>query len=157
MRGARKWLFGAPEISPRFTRSAPSGASGACRHLLRRIVHGVVVSKTPELLDRRRAAEQEALYLVAGFVAQELQLGVGLDALGQHRQTEAAAQSEHRADDGGCLAVGVYGLDEGAVDLDLVEREGTQVRQRGITGAEIVHRDADAERLDLAQGGQRPI
>ena len=34
--------------------------------------------------------------------------------------------------------------DEGAVDLDLVDREAAQVAQRGIAGAEIVERDAEA-------------
>ncbi len=34
---------------------------------------------------------------------------------------------------------------ERAIDLDLVEREAAQIAERGIAGAEIVHRDADAE------------
>ena len=48
-------------------------------------------------------------------------------------------------------------LDERAVDLDLVEREGPQVGERRIAGAEIVHGDAHAEVLQLAQRGQRAV
>ena len=36
-------------------------------------------------------------------------------------------------------------LDERAVDLDLVDGEVLQVRQRGVAGAEVVDRHADAE------------
>ena len=41
--------------------------------------------------------------------------------------------------------------DEDPVDLDLLERESVQIRQRGIPGSEIVERDVDAEQLELAQ------
>ena len=41
--------------------------------------------------------------------------------------------------------------DERLVDLDLVERERLQIGQRRIAGAEIVHRDAHAERLQAPQ------
>jgi hypothetical protein len=41
--------------------------------------------------------------------------------------------------------------DEDPVDLDLLEREGVQVRQRGVAGSEIIERDVDAEQLELAQ------
>src|ERR1043166_4506232 len=41
--------------------------------------------------------------------------------------------------------------DEDPVDLDLLERKGVQIRQRGIAGSKIVERDMDAEQLELAQ------
>src|SRR5438270_13758438 len=44
-------------------------------------------------------------------------------------------------------------LDEAAVDLELVEREALQIAQRRIAGAEIVERNAHAER---AQGMEQP-
>ncbi len=44
--------------------------------------------------------------------------------------------------------------DEGAVDLDLVEGEGLERRERRVAGAEIVHGDGDAEALELPQNGQ---
>ena len=45
--------------------------------------------------------------------------------------------------------------DERLVDLDLVEREAAQIAQRRIAGAEIVHRDADAEVAQRVQGRER--
>ena len=48
-------------------------------------------------------------------------------------------------------------LDEGAVDLDLVEREALQIAQRGIAGAEIVQRDPDAELAQLMQHVERRL
>src|ERR1700704_4301324 len=107
--------------------------------------------------DGGRASEQIALHLVTLFVLQELQFGVSLDAFRQHRQTKSASETEHGTDDGRGLIVGVDRLDERAVDLDLVERKRAQVRERRIAGTEIVHGDANTERLDLPQSGQRPV
>src|SRR5260370_41783764 len=101
--------------------------------------------------------EPISLNLIAEFGAQETQLLAGLDPFRQHRQLEPAPDAKHRANDGRRLFVGVDRLDEGAIDLDLVERECPQVRQRRVTGPEIVHRDADAKRLELTQRRQRPI
>ncbi len=54
-----------------------------------------------------------------------------------------------------CSVPSVEVGDEGAVHLDLVEREAAQIAQRRVAGAEIVHRDADAELLQPVQGRQR--
>ncbi len=58
-------------------------------------------------------------------------------------------------DDGGAGAAEI--LDEGAIDLDLVEREALQVAQRGIAGAEIVERDPDPELAQLVQDIERGL
>ena len=68
---------------------------------------------------------------------------------------KAIAEAQHRTDDGGRLVIAVHRLDEALVDLDLGEREGPQVGERGVAGAEIVHGDTDAQRPDLAQRGDR--
>ena len=47
-------------------------------------------------------------------------------------------------------------FDEAAVDLDLVERERAQVAEARIAGAEIVHRDAHAERGELLEQRAHP-
>ena len=47
--------------------------------------------------------------------------------------------------------------DEGAVDLQDVDPEAEQVQQRRVAGAEVVDRDAHAERLDVAQLGTRRL
>jgi hypothetical protein len=46
-----------------------------------------------ELADRRGPTQQIALHFIARFVAQELQLGGGLDAFGQHRQPKPASNT----------------------------------------------------------------
>ena len=50
------------------------------------------------------------------------------------------------------LVVGRGAADEALVDLDLVERRLLQIAERAIAGAEIVEREADAERLQLGEG-----
>src|SRR2546421_7263735 len=98
-----------------------------------------------------RFPDQIPLNLIAELGAQETQLLVGLNTFRQHRQLEPAPNAKHRSNDGRRLFVGVNRLDEGTIDLDLVERECPQVRQRRVTGPEIVHRNADAKRLELTQ------
>ena len=43
-------------------------------------------------------------------------------------------------------------IDEGAVDLDLLNGEAGEVREARIAGAEIVHGDGDAELIEALQG-----
>ncbi|MHC2438586.1 hypothetical protein ACVMB0_005961 [Bradyrhizobium sp. USDA 4451] len=69
----------------------------------------------------------------------------------------SAGDRDHRADNRGRARVAGDFLDEAAVDLDLVEREPLQILQRRVAGAEIVERDVDAERTELAERDQRGI
>ncbi len=97
-------------------------------------------------LGRPRFCEQKALHLVAAGEPQQHALLVGLDAFGQHFHAERMAERDDRLDDGAGMAGGAQRADEGAVDLDLAEREFLQVAQARIAGAEIVERDAHPER-----------
>src|ERR1700688_1369507 len=117
------------------------------------IQYGVRMGEIAKTNDGGRASKQIALPLVTLLVLQELQLGVGLDAFRQHRQTKSTSKAQDGADNGRGLIVGIDRLDERAVDLDLVERKRAQVRERRIAGAEVAHGDADAQRLDVPQGG----
>src|ERR1700737_4569297 len=99
------------------------------------------------LADRRRLAEQIALHRVAAFLGEEAELLLGLNALGDNRHFEAVAEIDDGADDRRGLRIAAEIHHEGAVDLDLVERESLQVAERGIARAEIVHRDPPAARL----------
>ena len=78
-----------------------------------------------------------------------MRLGGDLDALGDDRQPERPGQRDdrlgHRA-----TAVGQLG-DERAVDLQLVHREVLQVGERGVPDAEVVDRDAHADRAQAQQ------
>src|SRR5262249_22788077 len=96
----------------------------------------------------------EALRLVATIGAQDAQLLLGFDAFGAGDDPEAVAETEDRANDGSRIAIAFEIADERSIDLDLVEREAAQAAERRISGAEIVHRDAHAQRLQLLQGGE---
>ena len=56
------------------------------------------------------------------------------------------AERDDRPHDRGIAGVRVHRRDERAVDLDLIELEPREVRERRVAGAEVVDRDADAER-----------
>src|SRR5882757_2276756 len=103
------------------------------------------------LLDRHRRAEQIALRLVAPESRQEFLLPDGLHALRRGGHAERAGDAHHRLHDHDVLGAGSEIRDEGAVHLDLVVREAPQIAERGVTGAEIINRDANAELLETVQ------
>src|SRR6266480_2092840 len=82
-----------------------------------------------EVTNCGRTSKQISLYLVAQLILQKLQLSVGLDAFRKHEQAKSATEAQYRPDDRGGLTVGIDRLDEGAVDLDSVERKRAQVGQ----------------------------
>src|SRR5690242_6356023 len=86
-------------------------------------------------------AEQIALDQVAILLLQEAELGGRLHTLGGDLDPQRFAERDDGADDRHRVRVLLHLRDEGAVDLDLVEREALEVAQAGITGAEIVERD----------------
>ncbi len=49
---------------------------------------------------------------------------------------------------GGALAEGLH---EGPVDLEAVERVATEVAERRVAGAEVVHGQGDADGVDVAE------
>ena len=110
-----------------------------------------------ELLGRDRPAEQVALRLVAA-VAAEQRLGVGaLHALGHGPQPEAAAELDERAHDDGVLVVHGHRHHERLVDLQLGDRQAPEVGQRRVAGAEVVHRQPHAERLQAVEHRLRAV
>ena len=64
------------------------------------------------------------------------------------REAEALGQRDDRVRDRGVVGAAGQVAHERAVDLDLVERQPRQIGERRIAGAEIVDREADAERLE---------
>lgn len=85
---------------------------------------------------------------------QLLQLLFGLDAFRKCRCIEAGADPDHRPDDGKVTRIRFDTGDEAAVELDLVECKSAEIAEGGITGAEIVNSDADAEFLQSPQQRQ---
>ena len=107
--------------------------------------HGVDLAR----VDRR--AEVVALRQATAFGVEHRELLGALDALGDRVEAEAAAEAEERAQDRLRARIVLQRADEGAVELDLVEREAAQIAERGMADAEIVERDPHAQPLELAQ------
>ena len=107
-----------------------------------------------ELADPRRRyrrAEQIALHFADRAIgADQFELLVGLDAFDHDRHAEVGRQPRHAAQQRQ-RPVAVDSLQEGAVDLHLLQREVMQVAQARIAGAEIVERNPHAERMQLRQ------
>ena len=89
------------------------------------------------------------------FGAHPRELVTGLDALRRALHAEVGGEARHGPHDRQAVALGAEVADEGAVDLDAVEREGAEVGERRVADAEVVERDADAEGAEAVQGVQR--
>ena len=100
---------------------------------------------------RNGTAEQVALRLGHGAVsADQFKLFVGLDAFDHDGHSQIGGKPCH-ATQQRQRAVGIDALQEGPVDLDLLQREIVQIAQARIAGAEIVDRQAHAHRRDLVK------
>src|SRR3954463_6138578 len=89
--------------------------------------------------------------------AQLHQLRGLLHALRGGLDIERVGELGDRPDDRARPLAGEEIMDEAAVDLQFVEREALQITERGIAGAEIVERDADAERAQRVEQPERRI
>src|SRR5579872_3077540 len=124
-------------------------SAGLARRLDR--VPGWTADQPVVLIDRKRLADEVALDGVAALLGEEGKLLLGFHALGDDRHFEAVTKTDDRANDRRRLRAAAEIHDEGAVDLDLVERECLQIAQRRVAAAEIVHRNAHAKALQPAQ------
>src|ERR687889_815260 len=98
-----------------------SGRSLGWRHALRDdLGHG---------LGRDWAAEEVALRFAATELAEAVQLLGRLNALGDRGHVQLRAELYDQLDDGLGIVLPET-VDEGAVDLDLVEREGAEITER---------------------------
>src|SRR6185295_4574615 len=80
-----------------------------------------------QLGRRHGPAEVVALGDGAAERLQAVPDGLGLDALGDDLEAEVAAEVDRRAHDRRVVLAAVHADDEGAVDLDLVDRQAAQV------------------------------
>src|SRR4029079_16422694 len=104
-----------------------------------------------ELVRGYGRAEVVTLHLVARAFAQERLLLGRLDAFGDDRQAQGLTHRDDRLGNRAIFRVARDLADEGAVDLQRVDREALQMRERRVARAEIVDREPDTERLDRAQ------
>src|SRR5579871_135094 len=91
-----------------------SGAHGCAG--LARLFHAsfLAMGILAEIADQARLPKEIALHLFAVFLLQEAQLRMGLDTLGDDRQSKPPTKPENRPYDGCGLLIGVDRLDEGA-------------------------------------------
>jgi hypothetical protein len=78
------------------------------------------------------------------LAAQQFQLVLGFDAFGNDLQAQRVSQGDGAEGDGTVVEVGFDVGDEGAVDLQVVDREQLEVGERGVAGAEVVDGQRDA-------------
>ena len=78
-----------------------------------------------------------------------------LDALGDDLEAEAVGEIDRRSHDDLVRGSRAQVAHEGLVDLELVDRQGLELGEGGVTGSEIVDRDADAECSDAFEDGRR--
>ena len=141
----RAWSRGyAPAGAQAGSPGEPAADGGATRGIL-------------DVVGRERPGEDEALPAVALLLLELAELLVLLDALGERLQAELLAELHERVQQRPRLGRVGDRRDERAVDLQDVDRELAQVRERRVAGAEVVDRDADAELLDRARAGARSV
>lgn len=104
-----------------------------------------------ELACWHRAAEQVALDFVAVVFAKKLQLLVGFYAFGDDREVQAVGHGDDGASDLGVLFARRKAVDEGAVDLQYVDRELFEVIQRRVACAEIIDSDTQAKVFEAVE------
>src|SRR4051794_7203871 len=92
-----------------------------------------------------RPAQVPALHEVAAELAQDEQRALVLDPLGHHPQTERVGQVDGGPHDRGGAQLGDDVLAEGAVELDLVDRQREEVLEAAVAGAVVVDREPDTE------------
>src|SRR5688572_25155950 len=106
-----------------------------------------------ELRGGHRPTEEEALCLLAAVLPQEGGLAVGFHALGDYGEAQVVRHLDDGAHDGGVGVVAEDIGDERAVDFQRLYREAGEVREAGVSGAEVVDREANAA---LAQRAHDP-
>src|SRR5260221_7040327 len=104
-----------------------------------------------ELARRPRLAEIETLDLGAAGRPQDGKLLLRLHALGNDGDAKFRAKTDDGADDRPRIGALLEIANEALVDLDLVEWERTQVAQRRIARAEVIHRNTHTEIVQLVE------
>src|ERR671918_1181785 len=100
-------------------------------------------------------AEEVPLGQIASQSQQRRPLLLGLDPFRDRGEPERLGQTDHPSYDRGVLWVGAEPRNERSVHFQRVDGEPLQVQQRGVAGAEVVHREPDAERLQRSKRTDR--
>ena len=116
--------------------------------LRRRARRGNISANSDAYIGR---GEVESLCLVTAEGGELGRLIRPLHTFGDGRQTEHAGHVHDRGCDGAIAGVLTESLDERAVDLQDLDRELLEVRERRVTGAEVVERETHAEAVELIE------
>ncbi len=107
-------------------------------------VAGALGEAVEELTGRLWCSDREPLRDVAAKSAQMSPLRARLDSLGDDERIERVGEVDGSADDGIAARVVREVRDEAPVELDLLERQPVEVRERRVARAEVVDRESCA-------------
>src|ERR1035441_1413715 len=83
-------------------------------------------------------------------LSEAIPLFFGFHTLGDDRQTHGFTKGNDGLRDGAAACIFHNVPNEGAINLQLVQRQTLQVSQRGIPGAKVVQGKSNAMRLELS-------
>ena len=135
-------------------RQSPRGSRDHHRYLTRissRLSVSMWRNAGRKLGRRHGSGPQEPLTEVAALVPEQLGLGDGFDTFGDDADVERVGEVDDAGHDRVVLRVQAEPGDEGAIDLQEVDRIAPQVEQRRVPGAEVVDIESDTE---VAQRGE---
>src|SRR3954471_1312766 len=93
---------------------------------------------------------------MAAGAARELELALGLHALGDDAELGGAADRQRRLDDPPVALAG-RARHEAAVELDARERQLCEPREAAVAGPEVVEVDLQAEAREPVKAGDRGV
>src|SRR5215831_1898173 len=125
-----------------------------CDHKTRAVCRKSLILGTEQLLQvegRERPRSVKSLAVVAAELAEQRVLLRGLDAFGDHPEREAARERYARGDDRRVVGAHADVAHERAVHLECPHGKALEVVESRVPRAEIVDREADAERPQRLQ------
>ena len=96
-------------------------------------------------VGRQRAAAKVALVRVAAFLSQKRQLPLGFHPFRQYRQAHAVPHGDDGRADGAIVLAVRNVVDEPLVDLEHVDGKALELGKRRISGAKVIHRNAQPQ------------
>jgi hypothetical protein len=80
-----------------------------------------------KILERQRSTKEVTLVGVTARAGQKFALRIGFNTLGDDTQAQTARQCDDGSGNRGIVRVGHHVVDEGFVDLQLVQRQADQI------------------------------
>ena len=106
-----------------------------------------LLQESSAFVGRQRPTEVVPLRLGAAVSLQEFELLPRFHAFGDDPHVQTPSPADDRVDDTRIVRVDPDAPDEGLIDLQRVDREGSEEAQAGIAGTEIIERQLYADFL----------